>query len=524
MEAHPSTAPLPGARRVRIGVAWVAALALLAYLPLLQHALRLSGAQTIEGWLFRPSQLPPLLVLAVAGWMLWRRRARFAQAVGRAPAAAALAASLGGALYVWALLTRTADLFLPSLALNGLAFAAAARGVPGLRAALLPACVLLLGVRMPAPLEGEVVWHLQLWTTRGAAWLLGLTGEAFVHGGVILRNAEHTFHVIDGCSGFSGIQILLLVSLIVRELFADAGARPWIAVLLAPPLGFALNLVRIAAIAASPDPESLAGLEGDHTPQGIAVLAVGTALLYALGWAASRGPRRETGTAETAPHSVHAGPWPWRAAAVWLAGLALASFVLPPFEAAGAAERPGPPIAFPESGSDWTSERLIADPYFISRSLGPGQMLHRRYTLRGAHPDSLRAVELFVGTEWKRSPDSSSLLSSKLTRPGPGWIVEDRTHSRIWVLERDADFVTATRPTGEERAVLYHWRPRHEGLLRESARALLALESSPLRRAEPRRVVQLVSFARHDGPLELDRAKQRIDRFVLDFRDALSAL
>jgi len=525
MEARSSAAPLGVALRAWIGPAAVAALALLAYSPLLRQGLSLAAAQPLDGWLFRPSKLPALLVLAVAGWMLWRRRSRIAGASERsAPVAAGFAAALGTGLYVWTLLTRAADLLLPSLAASGIALAAAARGRAGVRAVLLPAAVLLLGVRMPTPLQDEVVWRLQLWTAAGAAWLLRLSGEALIHGGVILRNAEHSFHVIDGCSGFAGIQILVLASLIVREIFDDAGRRAWIVVLIAPPLGFALNVLRIAYVAASPDPEALAGLEGDHTPQGLAVLAAGAGLLYTLGWALQYGSRRRarrelpTGTGERPAHRT-----PWPAAAAWLAGLWLASFLVPPFEASISGS-PAAAISLPGSGSGWTSERLIPDPYFVGGGLGPDRLLHRRYRPRGAPPESLTAVEVLVGAASPERPSASHLLSSKLLRPGPNWIIETEKRARIWTLGQDADLVTAARPDRDERAVLYHWRLGHAGLWRESWRALLALESSPFRRSEPSRVVQLVTFTAHDGDLVLDRAKQRLDQFVLDFREALQSL
>ena len=45
-----------------------------AYHPLL--ALHAPSGSAVEQWLFRPSHLPVGLVLAVAGWLVWRRRER----------------------------------------------------------------------------------------------------------------------------------------------------------------------------------------------------------------------------------------------------------------------------------------------------------------------------------------------------------------------------------------------------------------------------------------------------------------
>ncbi len=59
-------------RRIGFGPALVGVLGVLAYRTLLQGVLATDYG--MESWFFRPSQLPPLLVLAVAGWLLWRRR------------------------------------------------------------------------------------------------------------------------------------------------------------------------------------------------------------------------------------------------------------------------------------------------------------------------------------------------------------------------------------------------------------------------------------------------------------------
>jgi exosortase len=494
-------------------------LALLAYRMLWLGA---TPAQyDLERWMFRPSPLPELLVLAVAGWLLWRRRERLRSLPDRrAPLLASALATLGTALFVWTLLTRTADLLLPSLAANGLAFAAAARGWAGCRGSLLPALVLLLGTPLPKPLEDEIVWQLQVWTADGAHWLLGASGREFFQSGVILRNAEHSFHVIDGCSGLSGIEILTLAALIVRELFADAGPRQWLLLALAPPLGFALNVVRIAYIAASPDPEALAGSDGDHTPQGLVVLMAGTGILYALGWAMARKTAAGSPAPPSHPPAAAVGGMPCGIAACGLAVLAVLTSTLPGFSTGDRASRPWS-INFPEQGSGWTSEKATPQPWFtgvLPRST------HRRYELEGAPDRPPEVVDLLIAYEEVSAPGLSRLLSSKLAFPGPDWDLVGHSRERLWLLDRDADLAVASRGPDGEHAVVYAWQPRDRGLWRESWRSLLALESSPFRRGAPRAAVRLVAYAPHDGQLVLDQAKQRLDRFTAAFREELAAL
>lgn len=516
-----NTPRLPDAARRarRRALLWLAvALGATAYRPLLASAVQLPTTRQFESWLFRPSQLPTIFVLGVAGWLVWRRRARLHALPPRRHWIAAALATAGAALFVWALLTRSIDLLLPSLAANGLAVAAGMGGRAGVRTWLLPALVLLLGVPIPAPLRHEIVWRLQLATASGASWLLDAIGREFIREGVILRNVAHSFQVIDGCSGLQGMATLFGVAVIACELFALSAVRAAVLLASAPALGYALNAVRIAYVAASPNPEIYAGVSGDHTPQGVALLAAGTALIYALGRALAPPGTHAPRAREPEPPAPARSPL----AAAGLAAvalLALFSFALTPFSPGPTAHRQ---LAFPEGGAGWTSARLVADPYFFPPSPG-APWLHRRYQL-GVDADPPYAVELLIRVEALGAPDTGDLSSSKLTWPGPEWDLQSRSRTRIWDLSLDAELASAARGDRPERAVIYAWRLRDEGLLRESLRALFALDASPLRRETPRAVVRLVAVAPFDEPLALARAKRRMDGFITAFRAPLAAL
>lgn len=512
-----STSPSPsGARRPGSGLA-VAAAGVLAYWPLLQGVL--AGNAGLEGWLFRPSQLPLLLVLAVAGWLLWRRRRRWLAAPGRpAPLLAGALGLLGTAAYCWALMTGTVDLLLPAASAHLFAVAAVLRGGSGCRAVMLPALVLLLGVPLPTPLLDEVVWRLQLGSASGAGWLLGVMGSGFFQSGVMLASPAHSFQVIDSCSGLNGILTLTLVALIVRELHGDAGARLWLVVLAAPLLGFVLNVVRVAYVAASDDPEALAGVQGDHTPQGLAVLALGTLALYGVGWLLARGKSSHAAAPSNAQTGRRVEAPVLITTAGGLATLAVLSLVLPGFRTpdAGRPER----FVMPAAQSGWKRVGPApTDPFFIG-ALGGGVQLRYEFEARPAHTPEV--VDVLIGFESPLTPGTSRLLSSQLRRPGPAWDLVETRSEYLWSLGRQADRVLASRRSDGQHAVVYMWRLRDGGLWRESLRSLLALEASPFRRGQPRAVVRLVAYSPHDGQLMLDRAKQRLDRFISAFLQELS--
>ncbi len=496
----------------------VFALGALAYRALVLVAFARPSAQQIESWLFRPTQLPAALVLVIAGWLLWRRREQL-RALPSAPHAvqSAVLAIASTGLYAWALLTRTPDLLLASLAAHVLALASIAGGPRGVRTCLLPAAVLLIGVRIPGPLRHEVVWALQ----RSAAWashgLLDLIGSDFIREGIVLRDAEHVVHVIDGCSGLQGILTLTLIAILVGELVQLPSRRRWLLAASAPAIGFALNAVRVAYIALYPGAE--AALQGGHTLQGVAVLAAGTAILYAVGHLAAS-PDSDRDIAPPAPAERPTGS---QLAGVALIGLAAAlSLVLSPFPPRSGVFEPAE-IEFPEIRADWSSRPLVAEPYFIGPP-APGERLTRRYERASPTPPP-QLIDLLIAMDPERPPDDvGHLFSSQLAWPGPDWEVLHRSRARIWDLDLDAEYSVAWRGSGAERAITYTWRVREGGFWRECWRSLLALEASPFRRERKRAVVQLVAYSVTDRPAEVDRAKQRLDRFITFFRDDLSAL
>jgi exosortase len=489
----------------RFWPAAVLVLAALAYSPLLRESAFAPSRYGFETALFRPAPMPALLTIAIAAWLAWRRRARAAPE-GRALGIALFA--LAASASIWAALTRTTDLLFASAAAMLLAF--------GGRAIGLPAAVLLLGLALQRPLEAELVWQLQRWATAGAAALLHAIGREPVVGSAMLWLGEQQFWVIDGCSGLRGILILTLVALIVRELFAHAGAREWLVVLAAPLLGHALNVVRIAWVAAGEHPgelSDLSGFDGDHTPQGLAVIGAGTAILYACGWTLAR-------SAHPAPDpGAHArATLPFPAAAIALAALAAIALLVAPFAPPPAASQ----FAFPDAAAGWTSEALAADPNFVG-TLPSGHFVHRRYARTDAG-GRVRTVELLAVAETPPPLSTTSLFASKLAWPGSGWQVKERRPTPLLPLDRDAELSQAVYADGPERALTYLWRARDAGLTRESLRALFALDTTPWRRDRPRVLVRLVAPTPQGGPVAYDIAKRTLDVFVSDFREPLSAL
>ncbi len=497
------------------------------------------GAIRIESALFSPESFPAQVVLALAAWLLWRRRLSFLHLPSQsAPTAAILFAALGTMLFCYAIARPAEDLLLITLALHGLGIAAWTRGYEGCRIIALPLLILSLGTPVPKPIEDEIIWRLQLWTGNGAAYVLETIGREFTHSGVILQNQEHTFHVIDSCSGWNGIGLLLVVSLIVRELFAQFGARLWVLPFASVALAIPLNILRVAYIAASPNPEALAGVGGDHTMQGLVVVGAGTLLLYALGVALSSGsasrsavdtPAQATAIGESEGPVNQEGPAPKpsktrrmrRAIGAWAILLALISVALPLVSGGESAEMPHPWPFLSGQGQGWTSKPLPKDLFFTGTFRSS---LQRRYTRARRPPKSPEIVDVLIAYVLPHGPNQSRLFSSKRLVPGPEWTLSGAEQEPLWSLDgREVTLATSTRPSGEL-AVGYSWTARDDGLWINSIRKVLGIERGRTPEDAPRLLVRIVAYAPTESPAHTDRAKQRLDRFVRSFRDELNGL
>jgi hypothetical protein len=292
--------------------------------------------------------------------------------------------------------------------------------------------------------------------------------------------------------------------------------------LIAPGLAFLLNVIRVMIVAslAMAGPEVPGPALRDHAVQGVAVLALGTGILYAVGmWMAGGGftmaEPRSFG-AEDKPESTLVFP---SATVPWLLLLVLLSLALPSFPQ----QAPSGPstIELPETKKDWSNAPLKAFGSFFG-GLPRDQVLYRRYEKRYASgpPD---VVDVFIAVESAGDdPDIRRLFTNKIAMPSPDWSIRAVEASRVWGLALDAQLVTLESES--EYRMSYVWRLRDAGLCREALRSALALESSPFRRERPRTIVRLETYVPFDGPLAWDRARQTLDRFVRDFQTDLAGL
>jgi exosortase len=417
---------------------------------------------------------------------------------------------LGVGTFVWAHVTAAWHLLVPSLVANALGAAIGLRGLPGARAVLLPVLFLLFALPVPAPLRNELVWGLQLVTTRLTAGLLDLLGlGAHVHGLVIERPGR-LFLVIEACSGFRMIRVFAALGVLGRGPFPPSAVRGALALVLGALLGLVLNEARAAWIVLGPP--ATTG-QSSHLAQGIAVLIAGIPSIYWLNRSLERLPLgaadREVPPPADAPRF---GDPPW-ALAVLAAGLLILSFALPRGgDAVGFQARL--PERIPEVHADWASSRRETDLLGLG-SVRYTEMLSRSYEL------GPRTVDLFVGVS-PRIDVFASPFAPSARAPDSSWSLEEGAFVDLAPLERRARALVFSN--GGRRRLVYAWQLGDIGLAGETLRSFLAIDASPWADPRPGAMVRVETPMEGEGEPALEDARSTLEAFLWAFREPLRDL
>jgi EpsI family protein len=456
----------------------LAVLAGLAYRHLLFWDPSAPGLPDVGWFFFGMHDTAPQIVFAISAFLLYQRRRRLAQALGRGGALLPALPLLGTglALFLWAHYVDAPDLLLLSFLPFCLGSARLLFGARFAREMALPVLFLAFAIPIPGVLTNQIVFPLQLWNAELAAQLLNVAGISVVQEGDVLSFPDRSFEIIETCSGFRAIVVLTMVA--VGWVCCFPARRPHLALLVASAclIACCLNAARILIVVLGSDSDPL----GPHALQGAVLFLGGGAALWAVDavlrrWLGARTtPARASFPEESVGERGHSGRVEHvMALAVVLALMLGASIWMPrwsPPESQHLAR-----IDLPEEIGGWEAIETLEPDRFYLGSVRLQERRYRRYRRGG------ETVSAFVGYE-DRLSRSRSLLSPKTVFPGRGWEEEERA-----AVEVGADGlrgVGVVARSKSSRVLNYHWHQGVEGLGTEVLRAWLAIDRSFLRRPE----------------------------------------
>jgi len=188
------------------------------------------------------------LVLAIVGWLLWRKRDELARLAAPPASRLAVAGLLGFGLLLY-LFGRTQQFLrlelvsqLPVIAAMLLAF----KGRAGLRAVWFALFFLLFVVPLPYATVMAITGPLKTGVSTVATWALGALGLPIGRSGVVITIGQYQLLVAEACAGLQTMFTLEAMGLLYTNLMAyRSPVRSALMALLVVPVSFCANVVRV---------------------------------------------------------------------------------------------------------------------------------------------------------------------------------------------------------------------------------------------------------------------------------------
>ena len=206
----------PPARMPWTTMAWMLALLIVCYFPVLKHL--------VWQWSHDEDMGHGFFVPVIAGYIVWQRRERLL-------AIAAKPNYWGLLLIAWGALqlivgTLGSELFLQRSAflftLIGIILTVC--GTQILLALAFPLFLLVFMIPIPSIIYTQITFPLQLFASRVAETVLGLIGIPVLRDGNVLELASQKLSVVEACSGIRSLLSLTFLSLVYAYFFDN---KPW---------------------------------------------------------------------------------------------------------------------------------------------------------------------------------------------------------------------------------------------------------------------------------------------------------
>lgn len=154
-------------------------------------------------------------------------------------------------------------------------------GWPAIRILLLPLCLLVFMIPIPAVIYNQITFPLQLFASRVAADVLDLIGIPVLREGNVLELPSQKLSVVEACSGIRSLMTLTFLSLVYAFFFDSKPWMRWALLLATIPIAIAANAFRVTltGVMSEINPELAHGFM--HTAQGWVIFMIALVILVA---------------------------------------------------------------------------------------------------------------------------------------------------------------------------------------------------------------------------------------------------
>jgi exosortase D (VPLPA-CTERM-specific) len=485
------TAPLPA-------IALAAAAFVAVFAPIF--------ARLVRNWWIDDNYSHGFLILPIAAYLAWERRARLAGTAARPSNVGLLV--VAGSLVVLLLGVFGAEVFLARIAMLGVAAGVVLFVLGWRHLAILafPLAFLLLMIPVPAILFNHVALPLQLLASRLGEVVLSLAGVPALREGNVITLAHAKLEVAEACSGIRSLVSLLALAIVCAYL---TDRRTWVRVtlaVLAVPVAIVVNGLRVAGTGLLAQRFGIEAAEGFfHAFSGWLMFLAAFALLVALqrllaaaipNRARRSAPARDPDARSTlgaSRHSLHTR-------LILFACCLLATAVVVRSEG-----RPEPTLSrrplkqLPFLVGSWQGEPGPPLDGPTMEAVGVDDFVNRVYATAGLPP-----VALYIGY-YKSQREGDTIHSPLNCLPGAGWEPVSRAQASVAVREtaggplRTINVNRLLIQKGTDRELVYYWYQSHGRVVANEywGRMLLAIDAVRLNRTDGA-LVRIVAPATDD--------------------------
>ena len=486
-------------------------------------------AKLVYDWSIDNNYSHGFLVVPLAAWVVWRRRAHLASLPVRPSVAGLLVVLACTSMLVVGLLG--ADLFLTRVALLG-TLAGTVLFIWGrqhLKELGFPFLLLVLAIPIPAIIFNQITFPLQLLASRFGELTISACRIPVLREGNVLTLATTSLEVAEACSGIRSLVSLLTLAVIWGYVTESPSWLRWLLATCSVPIAIFANGIRVAGTGIAAHFLGPAAAEGFfHTFSGWMVFVVAGALLLTVHRLASwlgpsgrtkpeaDGPRVEVSATTQQRPPDHAGLIP--RSLVVTGCFVIAAAALGALTRTEATALTRPLRTLPLSIGRWEGRDGPAFDAQVVAVLGVDEYVSRGYFAPGEP-----WVSLYVG--YYRSQRQGQTMHSPLNcMPGAGWEPVARGRVAVPVAAGGGvgrDRVEVSRlivQKGLDRQLVLYWYQAHGRVVASEywGKIYTVVDAIRLNRSDGALVRVIVPIASQDAA-----AEQATERIALEFVSTL---
>lgn len=449
------------------------------------------------------------LIPLVSAFLVWQRRAQFAQLTLRGSWAGVALAAFGLGLYFIGSLASitTVDTYALVIVIAGCVLGM--MGWQAFRLAAVPLALLFLMNPIPTFFYNNLSLQLQLLSSQIGVWLMRLTGVSVFLEGNVIDLGSYKLQVAEACSGLRYLFPLMTLGVICAYLFKGRTWMRWCLFVSTVPITVLMNSLRIAIIGVLVDRFGIAQAQGFlHWFEGWVVFMLCFLLLLVEAWLLLRLSGSPHGLRDLfAVESVPAEPGTFGARnrslgwAAVLVPLILLLAVVPARALPKRIEvRPARSdfVEFPLQLGSWHGSRDRLDTVYIDALKMDDYLLANFAPERAAGESASlqQAVNLYVAY-YASQRTGQSAHSPRSCLPGGGWAISEFGPHEVPGVRNNGLALRVNRAIvqqGTDRELVYYWfQERGRDITSEYLVKWYLLEDALLRNRSDGALVRLVT-------------------------------